>query len=371
MKKLIFLSLLLALSTSLFSQNSKYPDVKKGECFSFSGAIGEYPVTMIMEVIENEVSGRYYYTKIGKAIEFKGSANDSQYILETLYGGDSETEVFVLNRHHNELLGVWEKQNKTLTVALARFTNPMTIYQVHKNVAPQNDKNKDDMRESHVQIRVLWPEDASLESHQIRQTQFYKINNMQYGMQFGAEDGTAVKFEYPVDQRTIQGNPAHLIHQLQHICDYISEDFAKQINDSSQGLFGNRDFMQISSIEYVSDRYTVIQDHFYEYTGGAHGMFGTSHETWDKTLNKWASIDDYYSKKQQKNIPQWMTQQYKLQNKIPVQDKLTLHGLWIKNFDAIGDDIYFTDLGFTTSFGLYEIAPYSEGIISVFVPWGQ
>jgi hypothetical protein len=322
---------------------------------------------MIMEVIENEVSGRYYYTKIGKAIEFKGSANDSQYILETLYGGDSETEVFVLNRHHNELLGTWEKKEKTLSVALARFTNPITMYQVHKNLSPNNLKNKDDMREAHIQFRVLWPEDASLESQKIREQQFSLINSVQ----LGAEDASALKFKIPVDQRTILGNPAQLISQLQRICDYISEDFAKQINDSSQGLFGNRDLLQISSIEYVSDRYTVIQDHFYEYTGGAHGMFGTSHATWDKTLNKWATIDDYYSKKQQKNIPQLMTQQYKLQNKIPAQDKLTLRGLWIEKFDAVGDDIYFTDLGFTTSFGLYEIAPYSEGIISVFVPWGQ
>lgn len=367
MKYRLLLTLLVTITTPLFSQNSKYPDVKKGECLLFSGSIDKYPVTLIMEVIGNEVSGRYYYQKIGSLIEFNGSANDSGYILKTLYGGDNETETFNLKIFHNELWGEWKKQNRTLPVSLARFTNPITVYQVHKNLRPNNIKNEDDMREAHVQIRVLWPEDASIESHQIRQNQYYKINNMQYG----SEDGTAVKFEYPVDQRTIQGNPAHLIHQLQHICDYISEDFMKQINDSSQGLFGNRDFIQISNIQYVSDRYTVIQDHFYEYTGGAHGMFGTSHVTWDKTLNKLATLDDYYSKKQQKNIPKWMTQQYKLHNKIPAQDKLTLHGLWIEKFDAVGDDIYFTDLGFTTSFGLYEIAPYSEGIISVFVPWGQ
>jgi hypothetical protein len=367
MKKLLFLTLLLALTTTLFSQNTRYPDVKKGKCLTFSGSIGEYPVTLIMEIIDNEVSGRYYYNRIGQAIEFNGTVNDSQYILESLYGGDVEKEVFVLNIHQNELLGTWQKQEKKLSVTLTQFINPITVYQVHKNLRPNNIKNEDDMREAHVQIRVLWPEDASVESHQIRQTQYYKINNMQYG----AEDGTAVKFEYPVDQRTIQGNPAHLIHQLQHICDYISDDFVKQISDSNDIGFGNRDFVQISKFRYVSDRYTVIQDDFYEYTGGAHGMYGESHETWDKSLNKLATIDDYYTKKQQKSLPTLMTQQYKLQNKIPAQDKLTLHGLWIEKFDAVGDDIYFTDLGFTTSFGLYEIAPYSEGIISVFVPWGR
>lgn len=367
MKKILFLSLQLALIATLFSQNVKYPDVQKGKCFTFSGSIGEYPVTLIMEIIDNEVSGRYYYNRIGKTIEFKGTANDSQCILESLYGGDSETEVFVLNRHRDELLGVWEKQEKKLSVALAQFTSPIIVYQVHKNIAPNNVKNEDDMREAHIQFRVLWPEDASLESQKIREQQFSLINSMQ----FGAENASAAKFNVPVDPRTIQGNPAQLISQLQRICDFITEDFTKEINENTENGFGNRDLMQISSIEYVSDRYTVIQDHFYEYSGGAHGMFGTSHVTWDKSRNKWATIDDYYTKKEQKRLPTHMTQQYKLQNKIPAQDKLTLHGLWIEKFDAVGDDIYFTDLGFTTSFGLYEIAPYSEGIISVFVPWGR
>ena len=45
------------------------------------------------------------------------------------------------------------------------------------------------------------------------------------------------------------------------------------------------------------------------------------------------------------------------------------HGYWIKEFDSEGGNTYFTDLGIHTTFGLYEIAPYSEGIVEVFVPW--
>jgi len=365
MKKLALFLVLFVVTSSLFSQKSTHPDVKKGECYSFSGSIGDYPITMILEVVENEVSGRYYYHKIGTAIEFKGASNDSGYTLETLYGGDTENEKFILSIFHNELMGQWQKQNKSLSVSLSRFTNPISIYEVHKTIKPNNLKNTEDMREAHIQFRVLWPEDASPESQKIREQQFSLINSMQ----FGAEDASAVKFNVPIDPRTIQGNPSQLISQLQIICNYISDDFAKEINENTESGFGNRDLMQISSIEFDSERFKVISNHAYEYNGGAHGMFGTSHITWDKSLNKWAVIDDYFSKKQQKKIPSIMTTQYKIQHGIPSKDKLSLHGLWIESFTEIGGDVYFTDLGLTTSFGLYEIAPYSEGIISVFVPW--
>lgn len=91
--------------------------------------------------------------------------------------------------------------------------------------------------------------------------------------------------------------------------------------------------------------------------------------TWSKEKNQAVGIEQMPTKKQINAFPKAMTQSFKIAKGIPQKDPLDQHGFWIKEFDAAGGNTYFTDLGLHTTFGLYEIAPYSEGIIEVFVPW--
>jgi hypothetical protein len=120
---------------------------------------------------------------------------------------------------------------------------------------------------------------------------------------------------------------------------------------------------------FDSDQFTVIETSHYEYTGGAHGIWGQQHQTWEKPKSRWATADNKLTSKQILKLPKLMTTNHKIALKIPQNQSLKSVGYWIDEFDRPGGDTYFTDRGIHTSFGLYEIAPYSEGIISVFVPW--
>lgn len=66
-----------------------------------------------------------------------------------------------------------------------------------------------------------------------------------------------------------------------------------------------------------------------------------------------------------------MTRNYKTSKGIPQNDPLDEHGLWITEFEYPGGNMYFTDQGIHTAFTLYEIAPYSEGLVPVFVSWND
>jgi hypothetical protein len=141
------------------------------------------------------------------------------------------------------------------------------------------------------------------------------------------------------------------------------------LTSGSKDYLGNVSLDITNTFRYDSEKYQVLETTQSEYTGGAHGHYFQYHNTWGLEQNKWIEMEDVLTKKQIKALPKAMTQSFKIANGIPQKDPLDQHGLWIKEFDSVGGNSYFTDLGLNTSFGLYEIAPYSEGIVEVFVAW--
>lgn len=375
MKRVSLFVLILATALNGFAQQK----IEKGQSFIFHGAIDKYPITLILDVFEQEVSGRYYYQKFGNTIELRGRTNDSGYTLESAYGAENETETFILRIFHNELIGTWTKNRKELAVSVSRSRNPIDIYQYHHVVKSSeiiaqaggniSDNPDEWLQEAELSFTFLWPEEASKQAESIRQKQFQQV----HGFQLGAENASAIRFDEPIDPRTVKGQPQQLLHLMQRISDTFFAQFANSVMDAFNS--GSKDYLSNISLDirntfrYDSETYQVVETTQSEYNGGAHGMYFQYHNTWGLEQNKWLKVEDVLSKKQLKILPKAMTQNFKIARGIPQKDPLNAHNFWIKEFDTAGGNTYFTDLGLHTTFGLYEIAPYSEGIVEVFVPW--
>lgn len=375
----------LILTTALNGFAQQKPE--KGHCFIFRGAIDKYPITLIFEIFNKEIEGRYYYDKFGSPIELRGKSNDSGYTLESSYGAENEKERFTLKIFHNELYGKWTQNKKALSVNVIRNTNPIDIYRYHKivkarDILLKSSKARDILlksgksldtenynQEAELSFTFLWPDEASKQAESIRQKQFQQV----HGFQLGAENSSAIRFDEPINPKTIQGQPQQLLHLMQRISDTFFAQFANTVWEA----FTSKSEPYLSSISldinnrfrYDSQQFQVVETTQSEYSGGAHGMYFQYHNTWGLEQNKWIQMEDELTKKQLKTLPKAMTQSFKIAKGIPQKDPLNQHGYWIKEFDSAGGNTYFTDLGLHTSFGLYEIAPYSEGIVEVFVPW--
>ena len=375
MKRVSLFVLILATVLNGFAQQK----IEKGQSFIFHGAIDKYPITLILDVFNQEVSGRYYYQKFGNSIELRGRSNDSGYTLESAYGVENESETFILRFFHNELMGTWTKNKKELSVSVSRFRNPIDIYQYHhvvksSEIIAQAGGNVSDnpdewLQEAELSFSFLWPEEASKQAESIRQKQFQQLN----GFQLGAENASAIRFNEPIDPRTVKGQPQQLLHLMQRISDTFFAQFTNSVLEAltsgSKDYLGNVSLDITNTFRYDSEKYQVLETTQSEYTGGAHGHYFQYHNTWGLEQNKWIEMEDVLTKKQIKALPKAMTQSLKIARQIPPKDPLDQHGFWIKEFDSVGGNTYFTDLGLNTSFGLYEIAPYSEGIVEVFVAW--
>lgn len=366
MKRILFLALTCLSILGVKSQNG----LISGETFIFQGQIDNYPITMILDVISTEVKARYYYHKFGTIIELEGTSTPDGFTLETVSKGSTSSETFKLKIFHNELMGTWEQGSKSLPVNLVRNENPMEMYRVEKSIkASSVGMTKEEEKMAEIRLQYIWPTDASKRSDAIREFQFNQINSMQ----LGAENASATYFKVSVDQRTKQGRPDQLKSQMLRVADSFINQYQREVRVALRkkdfDLISSQNLFIHNTIIYESDRFLVLETGYYDYTGGAHGMFGRVHKTWDKQKNKWVEVNDLLTKTQQKKIPKAMTVNYKIATKIPQKSSLNAAGLWISEFDGLGGDTYFTDLGIHTSFGLYEIAPYSSGIIEVFVPW--
>ena len=69
MKRLLLYCLFLSVALNSFAQQNK--QIEKGQCLIFNGCIDKYPITLIFEVFNKEIQGRYYYHKISMAIGSK------------------------------------------------------------------------------------------------------------------------------------------------------------------------------------------------------------------------------------------------------------------------------------------------------------
>ena len=377
MKRVLLLFVLLNAIFDCHAQESSH--IEKGQSFIFQGEIDQYPITLIFELFDKKVHGRYFYQKVGTNIDVIGEQTDSGFNLTTIGTGLSESEIFTLKYYRNELIGKWKKHNKKRVVELYRKINPIDLYRYHKSIAASDIlQNIDPVyktdgihQEAELSFVFVWPNGSFNYDASIRKSQFLQLQNFQLGQ----EASSAIRFDEPIEPNTLNGSPKQLIHLMERISDSFFNQFRQSIiaayQSGSIDYFGSQRFDITNLIQYHSEKFNVIQTTQSEFTGGAHGNYFQYHTTWNAADGKKLNLEDLLSKNQIKKLPKIMTRNYKTSKGIPQNDPLDKHGLWITEFEYPGGNMYFTDQGIHTAFTLYEIAPYSEGLVPVFVSWND
>lgn len=130
MRKLIILTLIL-IKVSLLNAQEYEP--KTFEIVKYKGAIGKYPITMLLTVYpDNKVSGYYYYNSTGKFIKLESAQKNPEEITLIAkqfeeFNNDnsaSSNELFVFSEskpfNKEQLTAQWKYNNKTLQVLLTK-----------------------------------------------------------------------------------------------------------------------------------------------------------------------------------------------------------------------------------------------------------
>ena len=147
------------------------------------------------------------------------------------------------------------------------------------------------------------------------------------------------------------------INKLSDIKNILSNNMLPFYNDwwPSEGEYGFN-YYSISEygIDYLSEKIASINEYFYEYTGGAHGVHGKIYKVYSLSNGERLKIEDILI--DVNNLDLINKVKEKLLSNADEESYFNLDGLSLQE-----NNFYITSKGLTFTWGIYEIAPYATG----------
>ena len=147
------------------------------------------------------------------------------------------------------------------------------------------------------------------------------------------------------------------INKLSDIKNILSNNMLPFYNDwwPSEGEYGFN-YYSISEygIDYLSEKIASINEYFYEYTGGAHGVHGKIYKVYSLSTGERLKIEDIFI--DVNNLDLINKVKEKLLSNADEESYFNLDGLSLQE-----NNFYITSKGLTFTWGIYEIAPYATG----------
>lgn len=165
-----------------------------------------------------------------------------------------------------------------------------------------------------------------------------------------------ISFEEKVDETIFEYSEISNLNLLPY---YKEEAFEVKEEDYAY----TEEYVNSSAIIYNNKKFLQVEEFFYEYTGGAHGIYGYSHKIYDKETGNditkeffQENLDD----KLQKEIHNFLLKKAKIQGLGIFDDAIFYLG-----------DFYMTDTGFYFVYNVYDIGSYAAGVQKVYVPFKE
>lgn len=119
-------------------------------------------------------------------------------------------------------------------------------------------------------------------------------------------------------------------------------------------------------VPYQQYPYVVLKMDFSEYTGGAHGIYGTNYVNFDRKKNRAVELKDIFSEEEIKEITKLAEEQFRKQEGLSSDQDYS--GYFFENGKFyLPANFSLQKNGILFHYGLYEIKPYVSGVTEVFV----
>lgn len=143
----------------------------------------------------------------------------------------------------------------------------------------------------------------------------------------------------------------------------------KEYMDESPHIY-NWQYEQVYDVIYNEHSLLTVKVSGYSYTGGAHGNSVYSYLVFDLKTGETLPLESLFSKSSKKELAAIAEKQLRINRNIDDNASLKESGLFISKLD-LKDEFYIDHGGIGFTYNSYEIAPYSEGPINVYLKWEQ
>ncbi len=356
MKKINFIIiLLLALLNTLKAQ-----EWTKDYVINYSGKIdNKHSIELVLFIDSTACRGYYYYTSQNKAIQIEGSLENNKIkLVSSLY-----TECFEgkISSDYRSIEGTWtnnegEKNfhlyppNKEKAIAFRYFTYSESYFPSYLEYLKEY---KDFDVSLNIDYYLPFPIDEEINSashiiiSSFRDDEFI----------FDKEKYISEIVQYSKD------NYDSLVILLEDTNSYMWENFYDYMYTWTEEYH--------KKITYVDHAYIGIESFFYEYAGGAHGIYGSGGSVFQLNENRYLQLNDLFYEADSLKLREVFTK--KLENTVGMKEGENLvedYYYWIEELDPTENFIIKED-GMHFIYTVYEIASYASGETDLFFPYDE
>jgi hypothetical protein len=340
MKKLLSLFAVLFLANCVISQ-TKY------ETLNFKGNIdGKYPITMVLNfpTSGNEITGSYYYDKVGTYISLKGSIQTNRQIEleEGVYKDEYKITGYFSGKIDEKVFsGTWKDAKKTKSLSFVvteNYTESVKLksFYISDSIFINNDKNMPSLKMSyHIEYPTSAPSSA-----------IFKTLKTEYQKNYFG-DCNNNDFEKCLKNR---------VDSIKIDYINIAKEFSNEELLESPYMM-TWDFENSTKAVYNDKNFLILETSAYEYTGGAHGMYWLDYSTFDLKTGKIFTKDEVFLKSKENILLAKIKQQIIDDNR--QEDVFDIEEIYVS------ENILFGVKTVTFFYMPYEIGPYAAGIFEI------
>jgi Deacetylase PdaC/Protein of unknown function (DUF3298) len=193
--------------------------------------------------------------------------------------------------------------------------------------------------------------------------------------------GTYSKINYPNFYKLGDTALINKMIQAELIKSHVGNDLVRSIPDAAMAFVMQYDSMISRDKSYAQywnqeiNMRVVYQEYpyvsfaieFTEYTGGAHGMYGTSYINYDRAKNRIINLNDLFEADELTQLNKQAEQIFRKQEGLKEGDDYSDYFFENGKF-VLPNNFSIRKGGIVFHYGLYEIKPYVSGVTEVFVP---
>ena len=320
----------------------------------FSGTIGTVPVIMHLHQYGNKVSGYYYYQKQQQPIPCIGTVSKDSLRL-TAWLGSAIDEAFDGTWKAGQFQGKWTNNAKqsgltfNLQASAAKSDQFVYIYTEGSKKLIEN-KGKTEVPAADYLEGTIWPTERMAAG----QEALTGVIRKKLKIPDGATPGNVF----------LQRRKAYLAAYVKENAGVSQKEMLESVGQYSQSSQSNLQLV------YWSDQYAVLALSSYEYTGGAHGNYGTDYTTVDLKTGKVVSLADILTPVGRQKLPALLAANFRKQYAVKPSETLQQAGLFDNSIKPNGN-FYVTGTTLTFCYTPYEIGPYAMGEIQIPIPLSQ
>jgi hypothetical protein len=324
----------------------------RNEYLFLKGNIGSNQISMHLYKNANRYDGFYYNEKIHRPIEFYGIDSTSTGIIKIFSSYKGIRETFTLNRIGDIISGSSENKEtgKTISIKLRVVNPPMKM----KYINHEDSVKLLDIPEGYPMCKVtfstMWPDP--------------KVPGMDFLKDDIREKLTGVDY-YKEDIQMLLKMLADRILK-KYTIDYLN--VSERELKASPNAFSMMNDKNLKVI-YHSYRYISFAYREYIYSGGAHGNSSYHYFTTDKETRKILTLQSLFNRSALEDLLPLLEKYYLIEKGRKPGMSLKDAGLFENKISKNPSSCYVTDKGMGFIYNPYSIAPYSEGMIHIFVPY--